>query len=155
MKLPDHLDLDLRELPLILESEALIRESTGKNGDVLVPALSERKVVVIRKAKTGSKPVKARKEALPGRRENLKFPSLRYYPNPSKGRFTISLEPAKPGNLTFQVLDPGGQVIREESWQHSKGPIHQEIDISGSRSGIYYLRIVQGNSYLTKKLVIR
>lgn len=45
-----------------------------------------------------------------------------------------------------QVLDGCGQVIYEETFQHLKGHLHKEIDISGKKSGIYYLRIVQGKA---------
>jgi hypothetical protein len=90
-----------------------------------------------------------------GLREDLKVRNLKYYPNPSEGRFHVSLEAGKTGNLVVQVLDPAGQVVHEESFRNFKGHLSTEIDISDNKPGIYYLRIVQGTSYLTRKVVLK
>jgi Secretion system C-terminal sorting domain len=151
-----------KELPFIVESEEVFQKKDGKKADASVPAFSESRIVIIRGEEDSRKKVpavgktqKSRKITAPGLREDLKVRSVQVYPNPSKGRFNISLEPARTGNLTIQVLDDKGKVIHGETFQNFKGRLHKEIDISGSRNGIYYLRIVQGKSYLTRKLVIR
>jgi Secretion system C-terminal sorting domain len=125
-----------------------------------VPAAGERRVTVIRelaptRIKAPEKPRAPKAAPLSGLREDLKVRHLKYYPNPSKGRFHVSLEAGKSGNLTIQVLDPGGQVFHEETFPNFKGHLSKEIDISGSPSGIYYLRVIQGSSYLTRKVVLK
>lgn len=69
------------------------------------------------------------------------------YPNPSSGIFTISADGNELGMYT--VTDMSGRVISEG--QTDRGIA--ELDLSAEMSGVYILKIVQGNKIQTEKLI--
>jgi hypothetical protein len=159
---PGHLGKLEQDILVILESGDVMKDADGKKEQGLAPATSVQRIVIIQKRLEDlkapaekRKPQKIGQKDVSGLREDLKFRNFRYYPNPSKGRFALDLESGKTGTLTIQVLDAGRRVIHEETFQNFSGRLHQQIDISGHKSGIYFLRILQGDSYLTRKVILK
>lgn len=73
--------------------------------------------------------------------------SMKLYPNPSSGRFTIDLKMAEQNSTTvaIQITDVFGRVIHKEMKPIEYGKLHLEIaldfEISG---GLYFVKVVNG-----------
>ena len=80
--------------------------------------------------------------------------SIRYYPNPSSGRFTIDLELAGTAAFEVSIVDLSGKVIHEEEVRAFDGKYTREFDLSEKPAGIYLLQVVQGSSRLVRKIMI-
>ncbi|RNI29250.1 S8/S53 family peptidase [Rufibacter latericius] len=74
------------------------------------------------------------------------------YPNPSRGRVTVTLPPAlQQTTVIVQLVDSKGQVQPQGSFQR-KDKIY--FDFSNLTSGMYYLRLVSNAGTVTQKLMI-
>ncbi|MDB0040582.1 T9SS type A sorting domain-containing protein [Algibacter sp.] len=73
---------------------------------------------------------------------------VKLYPNPSNtGEVTITS--ANSADISVSVFDVLGKQFKNETFSNNK------LNVSNLRSGIYILRITQGNAETTKKLVIQ
>jgi type IX secretion system substrate protein len=81
---------------------------------------------------------------------NAKQPQVMIFPNPSKGKFTISLEGFE-NKSHLEVYNLMGELIYEEEILPHITP----IDLSNNSDGIYLYRIASGNSTSTGKLIIQ
>ncbi|MBL7913977.1 MAG: T9SS type A sorting domain-containing protein [Bacteroidia bacterium] len=70
-------------------------------------------------------------------------------PNPSKdGIFTIAGELLKDSNFDITITDIPGKKIFSNKFHESKGNFSTAINLSGTPSGIYILKIVKGGQVL-------
>ena len=70
-------------------------------------------------------------------------------PNPTNGIVRCSFN--NPNNARLQVLDVYGKLLFEQNVTEST----IDIDFSDKSAGIYFLRVIEGNSILTTQKVIR
>lgn len=75
---------------------------------------------------------------------------LSVFPNPSQG--TIQIEGLKGAGSTWNLLDLNGRTIQTGKFENS---ISQTLDLAGVQDGIYQLRISDGGSLQTRKIVIQ
>lgn len=76
------------------------------------------------------------------------------YPNPAQNEVTISFNNALAGNkINVEIYDVLGQRVSSTSFDNGSN-FEQRIDISALTSGIYLVRVGDGSSFSTKKLVI-
>jgi hypothetical protein len=76
------------------------------------------------------------------------------YPNPAQNDITIAFNNSLAGDkITVEIYDLLGQRVSNASFQNS-GSFEQRIDTSNLNSGIYLVRVGDGNVYSTGKLVI-
>lgn len=71
---------------------------------------------------------------------------LNIYPNPSSGLVNVSIE----GKATVRVTDARGRIVFGSQINGNR-----QIDLSGLRSGIYYIRVVHDEFSVIEKLVIK
>ncbi len=76
------------------------------------------------------------------------------YPNPSEGRFRVSLK-AKGSQLKAEMLDLVGTKVWSEEWNGLSGMVERDIDVSFLPRGMYILRLNGDNFHGTRKLVLR
>lgn len=76
--------------------------------------------------------------------------SLKVYPNPSKGIFTLDLG-TQVTNAQLSIFDINGRVIQENVLV---GSTHQ-IDLSHLEKGVYFLQLTAGEERINKKLIIQ
>lgn len=82
---------------------------------------------------------------------NMSHLDYRIYPNPNNGIFELQFTTANE-DIRLEVLDAFGRVIREVN--KPTGLHTVTIDISGSRSGVYFIKIAGSNSpHLVKRVV--
>jgi hypothetical protein len=74
--------------------------------------------------------------------------NLTLFPNPSSGKFTVENKHVENG--TIEIFDLFGQLV------YSLGNFNkvQEIDISGFAKGMYLVKVYDGKTYYTKKIVV-
>ncbi len=77
--------------------------------------------------------------------------SLKIYPNPSNGIFTIQLNEICDKNITVQIFNMQGQEV-----YHTNSEIQNKfvIDLSKSQRGVYIIRIAGKNTSITNKIII-
>jgi hypothetical protein len=73
------------------------------------------------------------------------------YPNPSSGIFRLYLSMAEPQDVTLQLYGADGRQVQAQRVAQSSGVI--DINASGYRPGIYFLKIIQGGTIKTIKLI--
>jgi hypothetical protein len=85
--------------------------------------------------------------------ENEEF-GLSILPNPNNGIFSLSISTVEKQEMKLQVLNFLGQSVLQPKTMYIDGNYNENIDLSGSESGIYLVVLQNGNSSLVKKLVI-
>ncbi len=77
---------------------------------------------------------------------------LQVYPNPGTGIFNVELSDSF-GDLITEVRDLQGNLVeKQEKLKWSKGMAHR-VDLSNYADGMYLLRVYNGQSWLSKKLI--
>ena len=80
--------------------------------------------------------------------------AYRVGPNPSAGRFTVTL-PVELNNATIIVTDASGAVVQRRQSVNTIGGQTLQLDLSGHANGLYMLHIVSGSKIFTQKLMIQ
>ncbi len=82
---------------------------------------------------------------------------LQIFPNPTDGKFQLTLKYEGSEKVTAKVFDITGKVIEDISNELVKeeSSITARVDLKNPRSGIYFLRIQMGSKLLTRKIVIK
>jgi hypothetical protein len=79
---------------------------------------------------------------------------FRVFPNPTKGLFTITAEPApQPAFVTVETL-LGQRVFTRTVQPYSPGRISYEADLTGMQKGVYLVRITLGDQTSISKIVL-
>lgn len=80
---------------------------------------------------------------------NLEDEQLTVYPNPSKGKITIS---STEKIIGFEIYNSVGEVIISELKTNNQS---KSIDLSNYSKGIYVIRMNTGNKSYTKKIILK
>lgn len=76
--------------------------------------------------------------------------SLKVFPNPTEGKFTI--ESLNSGSFDFKVIDPTGRVILSKSNIAGKTA---NVDLSGFSKGIYFINVNSAEKSMTQKVILK
>ncbi len=80
--------------------------------------------------------------------------TLSVYPNPVKGNtVSIALNGLSKGNYTLSVFNQLGQQVLNRVVAHNGGNATQTIDLGKLSAGLYELRLSNGETVLTEKLI--
>ena len=87
-------------------------------------------------------------------------PTISVYPNPSNGKFNISLgqsEVVSGSQILKQVQHDISiyNILGEKIYQSVIANSKSEIDLSNQTKGVYFIKIYFGETVLTKKIVIQ
>lgn len=86
---------------------------------------------------------------------NLSGASLKVYPNPSEGLFTVSCD-CKTKNLQIKVANVLGQLVIDTEFKTISGDHEQgTIDLSGLSKGTYFIMVYGEDFIETKKFIIQ
>ena len=94
-------------------------------------------------------PQPARKEA----KKELQLETLKFFPNPNDGKFTLEFETEKKGEVELSIHDINGRVVYQKNFS-PEGLMTQQVDISKQGAGVYILNLIQGKRGISKKIVI-
>jgi hypothetical protein len=73
------------------------------------------------------------------------------YPNPSSGMFRLYLSLPEQQDVTLQLYSADGRQLQVQRVGQSSGVV--DINATGYRAGIYFLKVIQGGTVRTVKLV--
>jgi len=82
---------------------------------------------------------------------SLKF-SL--YPNPSDGRFIVSLDQSTGKDLNMKIFDVAGKLMQEFHFEKTNDFFEQNIDVSHFSKGSYELLLSDGENFGQKRFII-
>lgn len=82
------------------------------------------------------------------------FAGLSIYPNPNKGDFTIRFTSATGNDIKVSVYDMRGRQLLDNSFTNT-GLIEQSLSLGNVQSGVYLVNIQDGESIVTKKIIIQ
>ncbi len=68
------------------------------------------------------------------------------YPNPTNGKFTVTIDAVENGILNFKVFSMQGNVVLSQQINASAGNNQFTLDISGFAAGVYLLEYTHFNS---------
>jgi hypothetical protein len=81
--------------------------------------------------------------------------SLKVYPNPNTGSFTISFTAEDAGQVTVRLVSTVGQVLLEDTQRNFSGSYERQVNLEGAPKGVYILQVSLHNRTITHKVVIQ
>ena len=78
---------------------------------------------------------------------------LNYYPNPVKNQLFVTFVTEKAQDVQFELWNAVGQVVKRHQVQSVTDLTH-EFDVTDLPTGMYYLKCVAGDTYMTKPVAI-
>jgi subtilisin-like proprotein convertase family protein len=80
------------------------------------------------------------------------FVNLSVFPNPSKDQVTVQFQPQSSEPIAITIYDLRGRQISTNNYSNS-GNFTETISLSNFTSGVYLLKIKDGESVVTKKII--
>jgi hypothetical protein len=82
---------------------------------------------------------------------------IKVFPNPSDGRFQLTLDHNGAKKVTTKVYDITGKLIKNisDDLVTEESSVTANVNLESPKSGIYFLRIEIGSQVITKKIIIR
>mgnify|MGYP003351095484 CR=1 FL=1 len=80
--------------------------------------------------------------------------TMKVFPNPSGGKFSVSLNNASGGDVLVKVSSPSGKEVYRQLLESLKGEYQLDIDLGSKAKGTYLVTAVSGNNEVTRKIVI-
>ena len=81
--------------------------------------------------------------------------SMKVYPNPNQGRFTLELASGISGEFKLQIINIAGQVVLEKTFENSSGKLTEMIDLSAQPKGVYQLTVRSKSTEWKQKITIQ
>lgn len=81
--------------------------------------------------------------------------SFSVFPNPTKDLVTIGFDNVNEGQYNLSIVDVKGQVVNNQLFTVTSTNSKKVIDLSSVERGVYFVRIVSGETSVTKKLIVR
>lgn len=85
--------------------------------------------------------------------EEFGLQSLKIYPNPSKGQFSIQL-PAMAKNVEMELFAITGKQLLKQTFISGSTEQHHDLNISELGRGVYLIRLRSEDETVTRKLII-
>ena len=80
--------------------------------------------------------------------------NLSVYPNPTNGKFTVSISNAEATDLTVELVNISGQVVYTSNVK-AVYSYNEDIDASSFAKGVYYLKVNNGTEVKVEKVVVQ
>jgi lipopolysaccharide export LptBFGC system permease protein LptF len=118
---------------------------------------NQKRVVIIQRSRSKE----TKKEAKPksileeGKSKDFEINDFNYYPNPNNGKFDVSFSLPNKGDLKITITDSDGRTFYDETLQNFSGQYEQSFNLSEEGAGVYFLKIIQGKGWMTKKVVVK
>jgi hypothetical protein len=81
--------------------------------------------------------------------------SLLLFPNPANEWVNLELNlNSTVSNLTIEIMDITGRVIKTEKHQASKGVFSAQIETNSLQSGVYFLSVSGNGNRVSKKFIV-
>jgi uncharacterized surface protein with fasciclin (FAS1) repeats len=80
--------------------------------------------------------------------EDFEEMTMNFYPNPAVDRITVQSDEI---GGTIRLIDISGKLLLEKQVRQYSQP----VELNGIKSGVYFISLQNGNSLITKKLIVR
>jgi hypothetical protein len=90
-----------------------------------------------------------------GTSEELALSQLNIFPNPATDVFYVKVSNSFHGPVKLQLFDLTGRLLQKQELQKNETQLETNFKVSTLPTGLYLLRIQQGNSQVMKKLTIK
>ena len=82
---------------------------------------------------------------------------LKVFPNPADEQLTVRLQSENNMDPVVHLIDLTGKVVRkfERQFSFEQESYVAELDISDVKSGVYFIKVIQGEDVQSRKLMIR
>ena len=77
------------------------------------------------------------------------------YPNPSKGRITLSSNKTAIQRINYQILNVSGELLADGKLINKVGAFNDQLDLSTYAKGIYFIRLIGDSTVKTLKITIQ
>jgi len=81
--------------------------------------------------------------------------SLKAYPNPNRGQFTVELYNLKVAKVTLQIMDQNGKIIEQKTigLTGKTASLTIPVNLGNNASGIYTIKVISTDGVKTSKVV--
>jgi subtilisin-like proprotein convertase family protein len=76
------------------------------------------------------------------------------FPNPNHGEFTIKLNSSSTYNIKVEVFDIRGRSVFNNSYINTQN-FNQLVNLNGVQSGMYFVKVSDGEKQTTKKIIVK
>jgi photosystem II stability/assembly factor-like uncharacterized protein len=87
--------------------------------------------------------------------DELSENDLQVYPNPTSGKFRLTINKQDPGILQVKLMDMTGKIIKENMENQFTGRYIQDFDISSYAKGTYILQVTDGKRKVNRKIIFQ
>ena len=87
--------------------------------------------------------------------EDEAFNNFNLFPNPTTGEFTVKFNVENSSEVTLQLYDVRGRMVEEKKYSNVRDYFSEKVILNRVSSGLYLLKIINGNKQTTKKLMIK
>lgn len=84
----------------------------------------------------------------------LEMSEMKMFPNPHDGKFNLSFNLKNKGDAKVSIFNIEGKEVYSEKLPNFTGEYNKDIDISGNKKGVYFVKIQQGSHSQVKKVVL-
>ena len=86
--------------------------------------------------------------------DDSSFTGFNLYPNPNAGAFTLQFETIDTRKTTLELYDVRGRRVHQQSFTNTPQFFKEQIEFPEVSKGLYLLKIKNGTTFTTRKLVI-
>ncbi|MEE9409026.1 MAG: zinc-dependent metalloprotease family protein [Polaribacter sp.] len=86
--------------------------------------------------------------------KDFSFDGFNLYPNPSNGTFNLNFDVINTDKVSVQLFDIRGRLINQKEFFNTKENFSEQINFDKTTSGLYLVKITNGNKQTTRKLII-
>lgn len=83
------------------------------------------------------------------------FSNFNLFPNPTNGEFTIKFNLENSSKVSLQLFDSRGRMVEEKKYSKLGTYFSEKINVSNVSSGLYLLKVINGNKQTTRKIIIK
>ncbi|MBP7810407.1 MAG: T9SS type A sorting domain-containing protein [Bacteroidia bacterium] len=80
---------------------------------------------------------------------------LNLFPNPATNNFSLVFVNENAQQVTVEISNALGQLVRKENLENTKGLVNQSVNIEGIEAGVYFVKVNVGAKSSVKKLTIQ
>ncbi len=80
---------------------------------------------------------------------------LNLFPNPATNNFNLVFVNENAQQVTVEITNALGQLVRKENLANTKGLVNQSVNIAGIEAGVYFVKVNVGAKSSVKKLTIQ
>lgn len=86
---------------------------------------------------------------------DVDFNNFKLFPNPSNGKLTVDFSLSNSDDITIQLVDLSGRIVEKKKYSNVASRFSEELSFESVSKGFYLLKVTNGSSAITKKVVLK